>query len=284
MPNLNGRLCATLFICLCTHNAFAATLLAQSEWRPGAYCYRDDSNFRAYRMAACDCVGYQGSIGENLSDCPTDSTMTDDACVAGIESTTFSYADEWNTTPTCPVAGGTGMVTRDIKYICVDVTNLGSATATETWCDCNDMDTDWQHVGDASSILYEKKSAEFVCNDHTFSTYCEYQMMDPETGQYTTYTQGSTFETYEAFVCGPTTLNGLQTTYSCEAGYYLKNGTTCTACPTAGTVDGVQLYDTSDQYNTSTNIASCYVPKDSFSVSDTSGNWTWGNDCNYSTN
>ncbi len=285
MPNLNGRLCTAVFLGFFTCGAFAATLLAQSEWRPGAYCYRDDSNYRAYRMAVCDCVGYQGSNGENLPPCPTNSTMTVNACVAGIKSTTFSYADEWNTTPTCPVMGGTGLVTRDVKYVCYDASSMGTdyLANTETVCDCVDMNTGWIKEDGVSSPRYTRRTGTFVCGEHTFATYCEYQMMDPETGNYTTYTQGSTFETLENFLCGPTHLtDGIKTEYSCDVNYYLKNGTTCTDCPSAGSVDGVNIWETTDEYNTSTSIKSCYVPANSFSVSDDSGKWTWGNDCHYS--
>lgn len=235
-------------------------------------------------MAACDCVGYNGSIGESLPDCPTDSTMTVDACVAGIKSETFSYSDQWSATPTCPIMGSDGMVTRDIKYICYDASSIGQdyLANTKTYCDCNDMDTGWLHEDGPDSPKYTRRKGEFVCGEHTFSTYCEYQMMDPETYEYTTYTQGYSWETFENYFCGPTTLDGIQTTYSCEAGYYLKNGTTCTECPVAADIDGITIYETSDMYNSSNQASSCYVPASSFSIPDDTGTWTWGNDCHYS--
>ena len=282
MPNLNGRLYVAFFGVLLAHGAIAATLLAKSEWRPGAFCYRDDSNYHAYRMAVCDCVGYQGSNGENLPDCPQNSTMTVDACVAGIKSTSFSYSNEWNYTPDC--MSGAGMVTRNVKYVCYNASSLGTnyLANTQSVCDCADMNTGWIKEDGASSPRYTRRTGTFECGEHTFSTYCEYQMMDPETEEYTTYNNGYSWKTYENFFCGPTHLtDGIKTEYSCEASYYLKNGTTCTDCPSAGTIDGVRVWETSAEYNTSTSIKSCYVPADSFSVDDETGKWTYGADCNY---
>lgn len=267
MSNLNGRLYTALFLGFFTCDAFAG-LIAQNQWEPGADCY---SGYTDYKVAVCDCIGYQGSMGPNWPSCDTN-TPPSMPCLMGTRTMHFHYPRLHSVVPNC-MNTNEGGAYRDVKYYCYDAGDWDVSSV----CDCVDMDTDWEI--DSTGTTYTKQTATFQCGTYDFSTYCEYQMMDPITEQYETYTQGTLHPGNKNYVCGPADLLSPKTEYACAQGFYLA-GTTCKDCPTADSVDGVAVYSTAPDMNTG-NVRSCYVPANSFSVSDDYGKWTWGNNCYY---
>lgn len=264
------------FLFFFTHGAFA-TMIPSSEWAPGGNCYTDSTK---YKIAVCDCIGYQGSNGTALPECDTNSP-TSDICLMGTKTELFHYSGLHGVIPDCMSPGGNGNgESRAVKYVCFDRTTWSDA---DSVCDCADYITDWVQGSETSSNnnRYTRTTATFQCGTYDFSTYCEYQMMDPETYEYTTYSQGTTYTGKKNYVCGPAALNQPKTEYACTPGYYLATST-CKSCPDDTTsIDGITLVSTSADYNQG-NLLSCYVPASSFSIPDDTGTWTWGNDCYYS--
>ena len=268
-----GNLRIILLMCLVTHNAFAS-LIPTDQWAPGTDCY---TNSTKYKVAVCDCIGYHGSIGNNRPKCDQNSP-TSDICLMGTKTELFTY-EEYLTIPEC-MDTNTGEY-RAIEYVCF---NPSSWPDISSVCDCNDYVTDWVRGSDTSehNNRYTRTTAKFQCGTYTFSTYCEYKIMDPETEQYTTYTQGKKYTDKKEFVCGPSAKNYPKIEYACTAGSYLKPDNTCELCPD-GAIGDTALYSTSPDLNQG-NVRSCYIPKYSFTISDDIGQWTWSSNCTHGTN